>query len=159
MVGVIKSFFQKEMAMESKVQSKDTAHISKLQVATCALLLEMAQADNEFSTEEKKHILETMEEHFSLSRKAADELIELSEKERKESIDLWQFAQLIRNNYSVEQKIEVMEIIWKVIYVDGTLDKHEDYLVHKLAKLLGLDHKQLIDAKIKILRENKTSIS
>lgn len=155
MLSMIKSFFKKEIAIERGGQSKNSAHTDKLQVATCALLLEMAHADNEFSTEEKEQIVKTIKRHFSLSKEATDKLIELSERERKASIDLWQFAQLIRNNYSIEQKIEMMELIWKVIYVDGSLDKHEDYLVHKLAKLLGLDHKQLIDAKMEILRKSR----
>ncbi len=154
MLSMIKSFFKNEIAIERGGQSKNSAHTDKLQVATCALLLEMAHADNEFSTEEKEHIVKTIKRHFSLSEEATDKLIELSERERKASIDLWQFAQLIRNNYSIEQKIELIELIWKVIYVDGILDKHEDYLVHKLAKLLGLDHKQLIDAKMDILRKS-----
>ena len=44
-----------------------------------------------------------------------------------------------------------IEMIWQVAYADGRLDSHEDYLVHKLATLLRLDHKQLIEAKLKIL--------
>jgi uncharacterized tellurite resistance protein B-like protein len=156
MLSTIKSFFKKEIAIEREVQSKDPTYTDKVQVATCALLLEMAHADNEFSTEEKEQIIKTIKRHFSLSKEATDKLIELSERERKASIDLWQFAQLIRNNYLVEQKMELIKLIWKVIYVDGILDKHEDYLVHKLAKLLGLDHKQLIDAKMEVLRKSSS---
>jgi uncharacterized tellurite resistance protein B-like protein len=76
--------------------------------------------------------------------KAADDELE-------RSIDLWQFAKLINENYSTDEKIKVIETVWQVIYTDGVLDKHEDYLVHKLAKLLRLSHKQLIDAKLKVL--------
>jgi len=156
MLSMIKSFFKKEIAIGRGVQSKDATYTDKVQVATCALLLEMAYADNEFSTDEKEQIIKTIKRHFSLSKEATDKLIELSERERKASIDLWQFAQLIRNNYSVEQKMELIKLIWKVIYVDGILDKHEDYLVHKLAKLLGLDHKQLIYAKMEVLRKSSS---
>jgi len=41
-------------------------------------------------------------------------------------------------------------MVWKVIYADGKLDKHEDHLAHKLSSLLKLNHKQLIDAKLKV---------
>lgn len=157
MLKTIKSFFKKEIAIEKEVQAKESVDSTKLQLATCALLLEMAHADSEFSAEEEEHILATMKEHLNLSQEAADELIELSERARKESIDLWQFTQLIKSNYSVEQKIKVIEMIWRVVYVDGILDKHEDYLVHKLAMLLGLEHKQLIDAKVKILQEKRAA--
>ena len=48
-----------------------------------------------------------------------------------------------------EGKLRIIEMFWKVAYADGRLDSHEDYLIHKLGKLLRLSHKQLIDAKLK----------
>jgi hypothetical protein len=42
-------------------------------------------------------------------------------------------------------------MIWEIVYIDGKLDQYEDYLVHKLGKLLRLTHQQLINAKLKIL--------
>jgi uncharacterized tellurite resistance protein B-like protein len=68
----------------------------------------------------------------------------------KNSNDLWRFASLINKNYSIEEKESIMEMIWRVAYADGHLDKHEDYLVHKMAKLLRLSHKQLIEAKLEV---------
>jgi uncharacterized tellurite resistance protein B-like protein len=43
-------------------------------------------------------------------------------------------------------------MVWEIAYTDGKLDKYEDYLVHKLAKLLHLTHKQLIEAKLRVIR-------
>jgi uncharacterized tellurite resistance protein B-like protein len=77
-------------------------------------------------------------------------LLEASNEELKGSIDLWQFTNLINHNYSIEEKIRVVEMVWNVVYADGKLDKHEDYLVHKLATLFRLTHKQLIEAKLKV---------
>ncbi len=94
-----------------------------------------------------------MKKNFNLPRETFYEIKEISDKRREDSIDLWQFANTIKENYSPEQKQKVIEMIWNVIYADGHLDQYEDYLAHKLAKLLGLNHKQLIDAKVKILRQ------
>ena len=77
-----------------------------------------------------------------------------AEKELVESVDLWQFARLINENYSREEKIAIIEVLWKVVFVDGKMDKYEDYLMHKMVKLLRLSHKELIDAKLKILHGN-----
>ena len=52
---------------------------------------------------------------------------------------------------SEQKKTQIIEMVWEIIYIDGKLDQHEDYLVHKLARLLRLSHKQLIEAKLKIL--------
>ncbi len=127
----------------------------ELQVATCALLLEMAHADDEFTLEEEKQIEGLMRSHFDLSQEIFNEIKELSDKQRAESVDLWHFAKIIKDNYSVAEKEKVIEMLWTVVYADNNLDDHEDYLVHQLAQILNLDHKQLIDAKVKVLKRTK----
>ena len=77
--------------------------------------------------------------------------MEAAKEELEGSIDLWRFTSLINENYTMAEKIEVIEEIWRIAYADGHLDKHEDYLVHKMADLLRLTHKQLIDAKLRAL--------
>ncbi len=149
MLNVMKKFFQKDTATdETEVKEEDSTE--KIQVATCALLLEVANSDDEFSDIEKDNITKILKEDFHLSDEYVQELIELSDRKRKESIDLWQFTRLINEHYSPEEKIKVIEMVWRVIYADGKLDKHEDHLAHKLANLLQLKHKQLIDAKLKV---------
>lgn len=133
--------------MDNLIESKDNAQ--RIQIATCAILLEIANSDEEFSDIEKENIISILKKDFQLSDESADKLIEISDKEREKSTDMWHFTHLINKNYSIEDKINVIETVWKVIYADGKLDKHEDYLVHKLSNLLRLTHRQLIDAKIK----------
>jgi uncharacterized tellurite resistance protein B-like protein len=127
----------------------DARHIF---LAACALLLEIASADGEFSDEEMNIILSILENDYALSGDEATEVIKAAQAERGKSIDLWQFTNIINQNYSEEDKIRVMETVWKVIYADGRLDGHEDYLVHNLARLLRLTHTQMIDAKLKAKR-------
>jgi uncharacterized tellurite resistance protein B-like protein len=119
-------------------------------VAVCALFLEMSHVDGEFTESEREDILSLLKEHYGLSDEHVAVLMETSTKELEGSIDLWQFTNLINQNYSREEKIRVIEMIWQIVYADDRLDKHEDYLVHKLAKLLRLTHKELIDAKLKV---------
>jgi uncharacterized tellurite resistance protein B-like protein len=85
----------------------------------------------------------------------AAELLEASNENLQKSTDLWRFASLINQNYSIEEKIRVIEMIWRIAFADGNLDKHEDYLVHKLANLLRLTHKQLIETKLKIIHDER----
>ena len=149
MLGVMKKFFQQDAAPE-KTELKEEDRAERIQVATCALLLEVANSDDEFSDIERDNIIQILEKDFELSDEYAKELMELSDKEREESIDLWHFTNLINEHYSIEEKIKIIEMVWKVIYADGKLDKHEDHLAHKLSNLLKLTHKQLIDAKLKV---------
>lgn len=124
---------------------------SRIQVATCAILLEMANADEEFSSSERENIINILKNDFQLSDEDVLKLMKTSVKELEKNIDLWGFTNLINENYSDDEKIKVMETVWQVIYADGKLDMYEDYLVHKLSNLLKLSHKQLIDAKMKVL--------
>ena len=96
-----------------------------------------------------------MEKKFEMSGEAAEELIEIAKGRREESIDLWEFTNLINENYPLEKKIKVVEATWRVIYADRKLDKYEDHFIHKLAKLLRLGHSELIEAKMRILEEIK----
>lgn len=149
MIGKIRDFFNTSASLE-KTQKGESAE-KRIQIAACALLIEMAKTDNEFSEEEQDRIVLILKKEFDLSDAMCDELISLATAELKASLDLWQFTTLINSHYSVDEKIRLMELIWRVVYADGKLDKHEDYLVKKLAKLLNLRHREMIDAKLKVL--------
>ena len=148
MIDLVKKFFSNNKKHGSEVQKKETTH--DIHIATCALLLEMSYIDGEFNESERENIISILKKDYHLSNEHTSALIEGSKKELNESIDLWHFTNLINQNYSIEEKIRVIETVWSIAYADGRLDKHEDYLVHKLAKLLHLTHKQLIEAKLRV---------
>jgi len=135
--------------------SQERDEFERIQVATCALLLEVAKSDYEFSSMEKTTIAAILKKEFQISAEAIEELMEIAKRRREESIDLWEFTHLINENYSKEEKIKVVEAAWKVIYADKKLDKYEDHLVHKLARLLRLRHSDLIEAKLRVLDKIK----
>lgn len=146
-------FINKVFGAVNKPDSTDSKKVQNhdIRIATCALFLEMAQIDGEFSEKERQSILGILKQEYDLADEVAVELTEAADKERQDSIDLWQFTNQINENYSEDEKIRVVEFLWKLVYADGKLDQHEDYLIHKLATLLGVRHDQLIDAKMKIL--------
>lgn len=125
----------------------------RVMLATCVILLEVAKSDDEFSSIEKTTITSILNKEFMISDEAIGELMEIAHRKRKESIDLWEFTHLINENYSIPEKKKVVELAWKVIFADDRLDKYEDHLVHKLARLLRLDHSDLIEAKLKVKQD------
>jgi uncharacterized tellurite resistance protein B-like protein len=147
MIENIKKFFSEKIDT-SEHRSTERSERS-VPVATCALLLEMANADSEFSDEERDNIISILKSSYNLNEGDAEELIQLAELERKESTDLWQFTNLINQNYSREEKIKIAETLWHIIYTDGKVDQHEEYLMRKLTYLLDLDHQDMIAAKFK----------
>lgn len=147
MLDVVKYWFGREGGRMAGDTDESDVGVRR---AVCALLLEMAHADDRFTDADKKRIIQILSNEYELSRQDADTLIAAAAEELEESTDLWQFASLINEHYSTEEKTGVVEMLWKVVYADGKLDEHEDYLIHKLSTLLRLDHKQLIDAKLKV---------
>lgn len=154
MLDVVKRFFSKITEDDSKTIEEERNHDTR--VATCALFVEMARIDETFTQAEMDAILSILKEKYGLSREHADALVAKADKALDESVDLWQFARLINENYSNEEKIEIIETLWKIVYVDGKMDKYEHYLMNKLATLLRLSHEQLIDAKLKVLDSSKS---
>jgi len=152
MISKIKDFFARSAALdEGGGESKE----KRLQTAACALMIEMANIDNEFNEDEQDRIVAILKREFNLTQETVHELIDLSRQELGDSVDLWQFTSLINENYSPPEKIRLMELVWKVVYADGHLDQHEDYLVKKIARLLNLRHGEMIDAKLKALGRSR----
>jgi uncharacterized tellurite resistance protein B-like protein len=136
-----------------RAEADEAAGLDALHVATCVLLLEVATADEEFSDEERDRITDILRQRFELSHEDAAELVEFSHDARKRSADLWKFTNHVNENCTNEEKFRIMEEVWRVIYADGSLHGHEDYIVHKMAKLLNLNHPQLIETKMTVLKE------
>ena len=149
MLDIVKRFFSKATEGDSRATGQKTDH--DIRVATCALFVEIARIDEKFTQAEMVRILAIIKEKYGLLQEHADALIAEAEKELEGSIDLWQFTSLINSNYSMEEKIEIIETLWQIVYVDGKMDRYEHYLMNKLNTLLRLSHDQLIDAKLKAL--------
>lgn len=129
------------------------SRFERVQVATCALLMEVAHSDGHYQAVEAKVVHDLLARKFNLSPAMVAELIDYSHQHREESLDLFQFAREINAHFSREEKLDVMEGVWRVIYADGTLDKYEEALARQFASLLRLGHKDVISRKLKVLDE------
>ena len=152
MLGSFKKIFDGSKREES---AEDRGF--KLKVATSVILLEAATADSHFSQEEQDKIVEILKSRFQMDDESVKELIDESKQERKESTDLWYFTNLINDDLNNEEKYNLMEEVWEVIYSDGTLDKFENYIAHKLLSMLNLDHSKFIELKMKVKGETQAS--
>lgn len=149
MLDSLKRFFEK-LSDETRGEAPESDN--PIRIATCALFLELARIDETFTEAEVETILALLKTKYHLSEAHARALMEEADAERDASVDLWQFANLINQNYSVAEKIEVVETLWRIVFVDGKMDKYERYLMLKIGNLLRLDHDQLINAKLKVMK-------
>jgi uncharacterized tellurite resistance protein B-like protein len=110
----------------------------RLRLATCALLLEVAHADDEFTPEERARIESILSTRFGLDRAEAHALMDEADHRRRESVDLHTFTSVITSRYDEHGRFEMARMLWRVVDADGTLSRHEDYLIRKLGILLDL---------------------
>lgn len=152
MFAVIRNIIEGTSAKgrEGKVDQEQKKH-----VAAGVLLLEAAHIDNECTEEEMEHIVSTLKDKFNLTDSCVADLLELAHDGREQAPDLWEFTNHINQHFSEVEKLAVMEDVWRIIFMDGQLEMHEDHYAHKLAKLLRLSHKQMIDAKLRAREQTK----
>jgi uncharacterized tellurite resistance protein B-like protein len=127
--------------LEGRGGSEDAAVLDpdeELRVAACALLLELAHADDTFSPEEQRLIEEALGRHFGLSAEEGRGLVTLAEERRREAVDLHAFTRLVTARYDEGQRMVLAEIMWRVVDADGELSRHEEELMRKIARLLDL---------------------
>ena len=149
MIKYLKQIFNQPDKLEEIDEDK------KLQIATCVLLIEMAKSDNELTDGERKQIISVMRDTFQLEEEYVNELIEFSEEEIKESISLYEFTTTINQNFSDDEKFELVKNLWRLIYTDEILNMHEDHLIKKIGTMLNLEHRDIIAAKMMVKGEKK----
>lgn len=136
-----------ELANTISVSSSGNKH-TKVEVATCALFIELAKSDGEFSQEERDLIISQMKNLFSLEKKYIDDLMLLAEEKVKQSISIYEFTGIINKSFSQEEKIELLENLWKLIYRDEKLTAYEDHMIKRIGATMNIEHKQIINSKL-----------
>ncbi|HWN20111.1 MAG TPA: TerB family tellurite resistance protein [Gemmatimonadales bacterium] len=147
MLEAIRRFVRGLGTDDPKAASGGTPASGSVQLAACALLLELAHADDEFSAEERRHIEGTLQRHFGLDQVSGAELIKLAEAARAKALDHFQFTRVVATEYSLAQKMVLAEVMWGVILADGRLSDHETHLVRKMASLMQLEPAYLAEAR------------
>lgn len=120
----------------------------KVEVAACALFIEIAKADGEFTKDERNFIISEMKSTFNLDDDYVNDLMMLAEERVKESVSLYEFTGVINTSFSHEEKIELIESLWNLIYKDEKLNQYEDHLIKRIAATINIEHKEIINAKL-----------
>jgi uncharacterized tellurite resistance protein B-like protein len=147
MISVLKKYFiaetQENRAPEVKLRDK-------ILIATCVLMLEIAKSDDEFAPAEMKTIHRILETELEIPKEDIEEILKIAERDREDSVDIFEYTNLINRHFSKAEKLQMVERFWKIIFADDSFDQFEDYMVHKLTDLLRLSHEELISAKLKV---------
>lgn len=141
MLDAIKSFFSNKMMAagpDAPASGEGGDGHPEIQVAACALLLELAYADDEFADEERQHLESVIQRHFDADPQTARELIALANEERQRAVDLFQFTSLVAREYDDAQKMVLLEAMWGMVFADGKVVQHEQSLMRRVSRLLDV---------------------
>ena len=144
MLNKIRAFFDTEFATP-----EDTPWTAdQQQLATAALLIEVAKMDQHFDATEVETLKQILLKKFELQPTQLQELIQLAEEEQDQASSLYQFTQLINQHCSAETKYQLIVNMWQVAFADGVIDKYEEYIIRRVADLIYVAHGDFIRAKI-----------
>ena len=141
---MFKNFFKKKK--EKNVNNKN--------ILITALLIHAAKIDENYTENEKKIIKRALINLNKISSHEAEEIVQLAEKKEEESNQIVEFTKEIKK-YSMEFRLKIIEIIWEIVYSDGTNDNYESNLIRRICGLLYISDKDSGIIKMKVKNSNK----
>ena len=121
--------------------------ISDQQLATAALLVEVATIDQQFDAQEMAALKQQLTQQFSLTHDEIDALVTQASQASKDSSSLYEFTQLINRHCTDDDKYQLVYGLWCIAYADGNLDKYEEHIIRRVADLIHVRHSEFIRAK------------
>jgi len=126
--------------------------ISDKQLAAAALLVEAAHMDTSFDQAERTTIERAVQRRFDLNEEEAATLIAEAEKVQNESNQLLHFTRTIKDHFPEEERVELMEMLWEVVYADGELDQYEANLMRRIGGLIYVPDRERGEARKRALK-------
>ena len=128
---------------------KDEENINNKNVLITALLIHAAKIDDNYTGVEKKIIKKALISLNTVTSSEAEELLKKGEKIEQESNQIVAFTREIKKN-SMEFRLKIIEILWKIVYSDGSSDSYESNLIRRVCGLLYISDRDSGMIKLKI---------
>lgn len=143
MLSQIKRFFEQHLEPRTSVEAPQ----HRLQLAACALMLEVARMDQSVSEEELNVVADSARRLLQLSQEEINEIMALASQEAKQATSLYQFTSLIHEHYDPQQKFQLLRLMWDVALADGRIAALEEHMIRRVADLLYIPHVQFVQAR------------
>ncbi len=151
MLTTIRTFFERHLGgPESRVDAGHT-----IEMATAALLAETMRIDGDITDAEREIATTAIRDKLGLSVEESNELLDLAREHVGKATDYFQFTSLINRHFTQDQKVRVIELMWRIAYADDRIDDHELHLIRRIADLLHVPHHDFIAAKIRALEAKR----
>ena len=136
---MFKKFFEK----------RNNDNINNKNILVTALLIHAARIDDNYTDVEKEIIKKALISLNAISSNEAEELLKKAEKIEQESNQIIAFTREIKKN-SMEFRLKIIEILWKIVYSDGSSDSYESNLIRRVCGLLYITDRDSGMIKLKV---------
>ena len=143
----------KNILSNSKNTDKDEITSSSKNIAAAALLIEAACIDGKLDSEEQKIINTRLGKYLRISNGEILDLIKEASKVQSESNQIFGFTKEIKNSFSEEQKLDLIEILWDVICSDQIIHIYESNLMRRICGLIYVSDKKSGEIKLKVMKK------
>lgn len=118
-----------------------------IDLATAVLMVEVSRADFQQDATELQAIRELLLGHLELCEEEIDSLLQNAQIEADHLVSIQHVTRLLNERMSQQQKRQVIELMWKVVYADGEKHHYEEHLMRQVAELLYVSHEDFIRAR------------
>ena len=130
-------------------KKKNTDNATDKNILVAALLIHAAKIDENYTEKEKNIIKRALMDLDNINATKIDEIMELATKKEKESNQIVEFTQKIKRE-TIDFKLKIIEILWKIVYSDGADDNYESNLIRRVCGLLYISDKDSGIIKLKV---------
>jgi uncharacterized tellurite resistance protein B-like protein len=127
-------------------------------IATAALLIRAANVDGEMSDARRNKLHTILKSYFGCDEAATVELIEEAAKAARDAVDLYHFTSRISFFVNEEKRHRIIQMMWEVIYADGSVSPLENNIVWRTAGLLGVPSRQRVELRHRMAAERASSV-
>ena len=128
----------------------DASDAHDLELACVVLLTEMARSDYAESEVEQRKIEHLLAERFELSADERRQLLERAAHHADRAVSLHEFTAVLKDGLSEEERGDIVEMLWQVVYADGEVDRYEEHLLRRISDLLYVPHGEFIRRKLNV---------
>ncbi len=139
------NFFKKTKKDNKKTESPSF----ELELTASVLAYEIARSDGKISAEELSTLMEEIEKISEKVGKDKFEILKTVELYSKDSVSFHEFIEDINDNYTKNEKISLIDFMWRTAYADGMLDTDEERLVRRVADLINIKDVEVLKLKDK----------
>ncbi|WP_119393976.1 tellurite resistance TerB family protein [Salinibius halmophilus] len=132
----------KELMNKSQPEEADTS----VELATAALLCEVAHADREVTEAEHQALKLMLQKILGLTGMQAEDLYFEAMQAMNQSVSLYDFTGQLRQ-LTQDERFNLVAAMWEVANADGSIDPYEESIIRQVADLIHLPHSEFIRAK------------